>query len=256
MDVLRRFDFEIPTGSFHNLALSQTLARNSIDNPIFPKRGSNISLSLKLTLPYSLFDGRSDADYAAMDPAKKFELLEYHKWDFLAEWYGELAKNFVIKLSTKMGFLGFYNPAIGLSPFERYELGGDGISNVQGLQGRDIISLRGYQNPRTDVSSANEQGAAIYNKLTMELRYLISPNPSATIWVLAFMEGGNAWSRFEDYNPFQLRRSVGAGVRVFLPMFGTLGFDYGLGIDNPNVPAGSNWTDYGAFNIVLGFEPK
>lgn len=256
MDVLRRRDFTISTGAFHNLSLSQTLARNSIDNPIFPKKGSNISLTLQLTFPYSLVDGKNDADYAMMDPAKKFKLLEYHKWDFLAEWYGELAKNFVIKLSAKMGFLGFYNDAIGLSPFDRYELGGDGVSNFQGFQGRDIISLRGYQNPRKDVSKANEQGAAIYNKYTMELRYLISPNPSATIWVLTFLEGGNAWSGFEEYNPFQLRRSVGAGVRVFLPMFGTLGFDYGLGIDNPNVAPGSNWTDYGAFNIVLGFEPK
>ncbi|MGH1337700.1 MAG: outer membrane protein assembly factor BamA [Aureispira sp.] len=254
MDVLRRFDFEIPTGSFHNLALSQTISRNSIDNPIFPKKGSNISLSLKLTLPYSLLDNRGAIDYALMDPAKKFELLEYHKWDFLAEWYGEVAKNLVVKLSVKMGFLGFYDANVGLSPFERYELGGDGISNFQGLQGRDIISLRGYA--VDEVSAANDQGAAIYNKMTMELRYLISPNPSATIWVLAFAEGGNAWSQFEDYNPFQLRRSVGMGLRVFLPMFGTLGFDYGVGFDKPDIAPGSSFTDYGAFNIVLGFEPK
>ncbi len=256
MDLLRRFDFEIPTGSFHNLSLSQTLSRNSIDNPIFPQKGSNISLTLKLTLPYSLFDNKSADDYAQMNPANKFRLLEYHKWDFLAEWYGKIVKNFIVKLGVKMGFLGFYNPNIGLSPFERYELGGDGISNFQGLQGKDIISLRGYRDPVQDVSTANAQGAAIYNKITMELRYLISPNPSATIWVLAFAEAGNAWSNFEEYNPFQLKRSVGAGVRVFLPMFGTLGFDYGIGFDKPHLNGTKNITDYGSFNIVLGFEPK
>lgn len=257
MDLLRQFGrFEIPTGTFHNLSLNQTISRNSIDNPIFPKKGSNISLSLNLTLPYSAFSNLSEADYASMDPAKKFEFLEYHKWDFLAEWYGEIAKNLVVKLGVKMGFLGFYNPSIGLSPFERYELGGDGISNFQGLQGRDIIALRGYRDPVTDVSEANREGAAIYNKITMELRYLISPNPSATIWVLAFAEAGNAWSDFASYNPFQMRRSVGAGVRVFLPMFGTLGFDYGIGFDKPHLNGSTNFTDYGAFNIVLGFEPK
>lgn len=256
MDLTRRFDFEIPTGSFHNLALSQTISRNSIDNPIFPQKGSNISLSLKLTFPYSLVDGRNAADYAAMEPADKFELLEYHKWDFLAEWYGKLAKNFIVKLGVKMGFLGFYNANVGLSPFERYELGGDGISNFQGIQGRDIISLRGYRDPIADVSEANRQGAALYNKITMELRYLISPNPSATIWVLAFAEAGNAWSGFDDYDPFALKRSVGAGLRVFLPMFGTLGFDYGIGFDKPHLNGSTNFTDYGAFNIILGFEPK
>lgn len=256
MDLLRRFDFEIPTGSFHTLSLSQTISRNSIDNPIFPQKGSNISLTLNLTLPYSLFSGRSEADYAAMNPADKFRLVEYHKWDFLAEWYGKIIKNFVVKVSLKMGFLGYYNPNVGLSPFDRYELGGDGISNFQGLQGKDIVSLRGYRDPITDVSTANAQGAAIYNKFTMELRYLISPNPSATIWVLAFMEAGNAWANFQEYNPFQLKRSVGAGVRVFLPMFGTLGFDYGIGFDKPHLNGSTKVTDYGAFNIVLGFEPK
>lgn len=256
MDLLRRFDFEIPTGSFHTLSLSQTISRNSIDNPIFPQKGSNISLTLNLTVPYSLLSGKSNEEYAAMDPAKKFELVEFHKWDFLAEWYGKIVKNFVVKLSLKMGFLGYYNPNVGLSPFDRYELGGDGISNFQGLQGKDIVSLRGYRDPIQDVSAANAKGAAIYNKVTMELRYLISPNPSATIWVLAFAEAGNAWSNFQEYNPFQLKRSVGAGVRVFLPMFGTLGFDYGIGFDKPHLNGSQKITDYGAFNIVLGFEPK
>lgn len=258
MNLLRRYDFAIPTGSFHNLSLNQTLSRNSIDNPMFPQKGGNISLSLKLTLPYSLFDGRDKADYDLMAPADKFKLVEFHKWDFLAEWYTKIVKNFVVKASVKMGFLGFYNKNVGLSPFDRYELGGDGISNFVGLQGKDIISLRGYKDPVQDVSVANELGAAIYNKYTVEFRYLISPNPSATIWVLAFLEAGNAWSNAKDYNPFDLKRSVGLGARVFLPMFGTLGFDYGIGFDKPYVHANPSrkWTDYGAFNIILGFEPK
>lgn len=141
------------------------------------------------------------------------------------------------------------------SPFGRYELGGDGISNFVGLQGKDIISLRGYSDPVTDVSIANQTGAAVYNKFTAELRYLLSPNPNATIYVLGFVQGGNAWSSFREYNPFMLKRSVGAGLRVFLPMFGTLGFDYGIGFDK-DLPAGSSVFDYGSFNIVLGFEPK
>jgi outer membrane protein insertion porin family len=107
-----------------------------------------------------------------------------------------------------------------------------------------------------DVSESNRLGAAIFNKFTLEFRYRISPNPSATIFVLAFLEGGNAWANFKDYNPFNLKRSAGAGLRVFLPMFGTLGFDYGFGFDKPHLNGSKKWTDYGAFNIVLGFEPK
>ncbi|MCH2046218.1 MAG: BamA/TamA family outer membrane protein, partial [Saprospiraceae bacterium] len=256
MALLRRLEFEIPTGIFHNLSLSQTISRSNIANPIFPKDGSNISLSAKLTLPYSLFT--PNRDYESLDPAEKFRFVEYHRWDFLTEWYTALNKNghFVLKLSAKMGFLGYYNQNVGLSPFERYELGGDGISNFVGIQGRDIISLRGYRDPVLDVSPANEQGAAIYNKFTAEFRYLISPNPSATVYVLAFLEGGNAWSGFKDYNPFNLKRSAGLGVRVYLPMFGTLGFDYGIGFDKPHLNGSRKFTDYGAFNIVLGFEPK
>jgi outer membrane protein insertion porin family len=254
MDLLRRFDFAIPTGNFHDLAIRQVISRSSILNPIFPTEGSNISLSLKLTLPYSLFNGVNyeDPDLSTKD---RFQFVEYHKWDFEATWYTTIIKNLVLKLDAKMGFIGMYNQKVGLSPFGRYELGGDGLSNFVGLQGKDIISLRGYKDPVNDVSEANRQGAAIYNKFTLELRYLISPNPNATIYALAFLQGGNAWSDFKSYNPFQLKRSAGLGLRVFLPMFGTLGFDYGIGFDK-NLPVGTSLFDYGAFNIVLGFEPK
>lgn len=252
-DLLRWDELNLPSGSYHNLNISQTIARNSIDNPIFPQRGSNIALTLAATLPYSLFSRRSSDEYESMDLATRFKLVEYYKIDFLTEWYGKIAKNFVVKLGAKMGFMGHYNPNVGLSPFDRYELGGNGLSNPQTVQGRDIISMRGYEPGHF---SANTNGAAIYNKFTLELRYLISPNPNATIWALAFAEAGNTWDDFKSYNPFQLKRSVGAGVRVFLPMFGTIGFDYGIGFDKPWENGSKDITKYGMFNIVLGVEPK
>ncbi|BDS12173.1 outer membrane protein assembly factor BamA [Aureispira anguillae] len=253
MDLLRWGDLNISSGTYHNLSFSQTLSRNSIDNPIFPTKGSNIALTLSLTLPYSLFSNQSTSDYTSMTEAQKYKMVEYHKWDFISEWYGQLAKNFVVKLGLKAGFLGYYNPNIGLTPFDRYELGGNGISNPQTIQGKDVISLRGY-----DVGhlAANANGAAIYNKFSVEFRYLISPNPSAMIWVLAFAEAGNVWSDFKNYNPFNLKRSAGLGIRVFLPAFGTLGFDYGLGFDKPGLDGVKDITKYGTFNIVLGVEPK
>lgn len=257
MDLTRRFDFTIPTGVFHNFNISQTISRNSIDDPTFPTKGSVINFTAELTPPYSLFT--PNRDYSALSPSEKFKFIEYHKWDIEATWYTPILprnRNFVIKASAKLGFLGFYNSKVGLSPFERYELGGDGLSNFVGLQGRDIISLRGYRDPVLDVSASNRLGSAIFNKFTLEFRYRISPNPSASIYVLAFLEGGNAWASFKDYNPFDLKRSAGVGLRVFLPMFGTLGFDYGFGFDKPHLGGSKKWTDYGAFNIVLGFEPR
>lgn len=248
MDLLRWEDLNIPSGTYHNLSFNQTISRNSVDNPIFPTRGANIALSMSLTLPYSLLSGNKNSD-----ASQEEGLVEYHKWDFTTEWYGKLAKNFVIKLGVKMGFLGSYNPNQGLTSFDRYELGGNGLSNPQTVQGRDVISMRGYN---VEDFSANGNGAAAYNKFSLEFRYLISPNPSATIWALAFVEAGNVWSDVKDYNPFNMRRSAGVGFRVFLPMFGTLGVDYGIGFDKPNLDGVKDITQYGTFNIVLGVEPK
>lgn len=251
LNLHQRYDFLIPTGVFHNLALNINLSRNSIDNPTFPQQGASISLGMKFTLPYSLLLNR---DFTGMSEAEKYKMVEYHKWDIKTDWYTPLAKNLVFKASAKLGFLGYYNKKLGLTPFERYELGGDGISNFVGLQGKTIISMRGYKDPTADVSSANQYGAAIYNKFTAELRYLISPNPSATFYVLAFAQAGNAWNNMKEYNPFHLKRSVGVGLRAFLPMFGTLGFDYGIGFDK-NLGTKNIW-EYGSFNIVLGYEPE
>lgn len=274
LDNWQRGDFRLQDGSrliegnFRNFSLKGTLARTTVVDPIFPKTGSKFSLTVSLTPPYSLFKGDnffllSEDERAGLNSqeirdienANRFRWLEYHKWRFDAEWYTPLVGNLVLKSSIKIGMLGFYDSNIGLSPFERFVLGGDGLAGQQfGLLGNDIISMRGYE--VNDLPASNNGGASVFDKLTVELRYPISLNPSSTIYVLAFAQGGNAWNSFEDFNPFDVRRSAGLGLRVFLPMFGTLGFDYGIGFDKPNlIASGAKWSEFGQFNIILGFEP-
>ena len=241
----------LDNGSFKNLAINQTIARSSISDPLFPTSGSKIQLSLQLTPPYSLFNNR---DYSSLDAEERFKWLEYHKWKIDAEWYSTLVGKLVVKVAGKIGILGTYNDEIGTSPFERFELGGDGLSNQSfAFTGNEIISLRGYE--VNDINGNNTAGTPVYNKYTFELRYPLSTNPNSTIYALLFAQAGNAYNSVRDFNPFDLRRSVGGGVRVFLPMFGTLGFDYGFGFDNPNIDS-NNLFDYGNFNIILGFEPE
>lgn len=278
---------QLNDGPYHNLSFSQIFSRNSIDSPIFPTSGANLQVSFQFTPPYSLFrkddfykfsdsekqevlDDLNDLRNPTQEPwvitddfvqniianresASKFKLAEYHKLKIKAEWYSTLFAKMVLKTSAKIGMLGAYNKEIGITPFERFELGGDGIANYN-IEGKDIVSMRGYQT--SDLLAANNLGgAAIFDKFTVELRYPISLNPQATIYVLGFVEGGNAWKRFRDFNPLELRRSAGLGLRVFLPMFGTLGFDYGIGFDK-NLGPSAKWHDYGRFNIVLGVEPE
>jgi len=174
------------------------------------------------------------------------------------EFYKSLIGKLVLKVSTKNGFLGYYNKKVGLSPFERFELGGDGLSNsYSGITGKDIISMRGYE--VSDIQSGNNistGGAAVFSKMSLELRYPITLNPSASIFMLGFFDAANAWNNIRDYNPFDLKRSTGIGLRVFLPMFGMLGFDYGFGIDKPDlINKNAKWTEYGKFSFILGFEP-
>jgi len=247
----------VSDGNYNNFSLRQIVARNSINDPLFPKQGSNISLSVQFTLPYSLLQPKKD--YTDMPVSEKFRFLEYNKWRFDADWYTTLTGKLVLKTAARIGILGYYNRKIGAPPFERFQLGGDGINNQQfGFQGVDIISMRGYEinqleaniSPNTNTGTA---ATPVFNKFTVELRYPISLNPSSTIYVLAFAQGGNSYRSIRDYNPFELKRSVGFGLRVFLPMFGTLGFDYGLGFDKPNA---KGLRELGDFNIVLGFEPE
>ncbi len=243
-------------GDYNNISIKQTISRNSVNEPIFPRSGSRVTLSAQFTLPYSLLNGR---DYSNETAEEKFKWLEYHKWNFKAEWFTPLFDKMVLKAGMKLGMLGYYNKEVGRSPFERFELGGDGISNQGGLEGKDIISLRGYDVPDIPanyVAGGNTRvGAAVYDKFTLEMRYPFSLNPNATIFGLAFLEGGNAWRNFRDFNPFDIKRSTGLGLRVFLPMFGILGFDYGIGWDK-NLPSDSTWTEFGRFSIILGFEPE
>lgn len=246
-------------GNYYNFSVNFTLARNTINNPIYPVNGSRFSLSFQPTIPYSLFN---DKDYTSLEVEERFKFLEYHKWRFNAEWFTPLVNDkLVLRVAAKFGAVGYYNSDIGLSPFEQFQLGGDGLSQQTGsfYTGVDLISLRGYE-VRDLGANLDKFGrttsAPIFNKFTVELRYPLSLNPNATIFFLAFAEGGNSWKTFSSYNPFDTKRSVGAGLRVFLPMFGTLGFDYGLGFDKPDTNQGSVFSRFGAFNIILGFEPE
>jgi len=247
----------VTQGTYFNYSLKQTIARSSVSDPIYPRRGSQVSLSVQLTPPYSLF--REDRNYEDLPTEERFRYLEYHKWRFDADWYTPISRDekLVIKLQAKIGAVGYYNRDIGTSPFERFQLGGDGINNQQfGFAGYDIISLRGYEVNELENNrdlQGNNTATALFDKFTVELRYPLTLNPSSTIYLLAFAQGGNAWQSFRDFNPFDLKRSAGIGVRVFLPMFGTLGFDYGIGFDKSGIRSLENLGD---FNIILGFEPE
>lgn len=212
-----------------------TLSRNSVNAPIYPRDGSSISFSMQLTPPYSLMGHK---DYSKLSDQEKYKWLEFHKWKFTASWFTRIVDNLVLNVRLKMGFMGCYNKDIGISPFGRFYLGGDGLSNYS-YDGREIIGMRGYDDaflsPYMDGTSI---GASIYNKFTAEIRYPITLNPSATVYVLAFLEAGKGWIDKRQYNPFDLYKSAGLGVRVYLPMFGLLGFDWGYGFDE--VPGRTN----------------
>lgn len=248
----------VTAGEYYNLSINQTFTRSSVNDPLFPRNGSKVSLSAQFTLPYSLFN---DDDYSDRPTEERYKFLEYHKWRFNAEWYNTIVGKLVMKVDAKIGMIGQYNKEVGISPFERFQLGGDGLNNQSlGLNvGTDIISLRGYEvqdleaNTRNNIQTTQAVPTPIFNKFTVEMRYPVSLNPSSTIYVLAFAQGGNAYQSFRDYNPYDLKRSAGLGLRVFLPMFGMLGFDYGVGFDKEGPVSLSNM---GNFNIVLGFEPE
>lgn len=235
--------FEFADGRSNNINFRLLLSRNSTDDYIFPQAGSQFNFSTQLTPPFSKFSG---VDYKTATTQEKFKWIEYHKWKFDAMHYTKLAKNLVLATMVRTGYMGFYNRDIGNSPFERFYVGGAGLIGFN-LDGRELISMRGYRDnsitPRSvneDGSLGNYIGATIYNKFTMELRYRVSPNPQATVYVHSFLEAGNSWSRFKDYNPYNLLRSGGVGVRIFLPMFGLLGIDWGYGFDNNPYTPGSN----------------
>jgi len=216
--------FLFSDGISHNLNLQTTFSRNSVDQPIYPRRGSNIAFTIQLTPPYSLF---TKTDYTTASDQVKYKFIEYHKWKFTTSWFTPvIGKKLVVATKASFGFLGYYNKDIGQSPFERFYLGGDGLSGYS-LDGREIIAHRGYGNQ----SLSPNLGGTIYDKFSMELRYPISLNPNATLYALTFLEAGYSWNRFRDFNPFQVKRAAGFGLRIFLPMFGLLGLDWGYGFD-------------------------
>jgi outer membrane protein insertion porin family len=249
-------------GVSNNFNIKLALQRSSVNQPMFPTSGSTFLLSAQLTPPYSLFD---------KDKAKSgnpYQFVEYHKWRYTGEWFvpigkpsgAERNKQFVFRAAVKYGYIGRYNSKLEISPFERFQVGDAGLSNNFALLGYDIIAHRGYpvyenSNPKIN---PDQQSASkfftIFNKYTMEMRYPLSLSPSSTIYALTFFEAANGWYSMKDYNPFRLRRSVGVGMRFFLPMFGLLGFDYGIGLDRYTPNGGLK--DAARFTFMLGFEPE
>ncbi|MFT5903391.1 MAG: outer membrane protein insertion porin family, partial [Flammeovirgaceae bacterium] len=234
--------FAFQNGTSNNLSFTANISRNSVFDPIFPRWGSNIRFNTKFTLPYSLWDG---IDYdGAITEQTRYKWAEYYKWKLTAEWFTELAPKLVLMTRSGFGFLGYYSRDKGISPFERFYLGGAALTGFA-LDGREIIALRGYD----DLSLSPPEGANIVMKQTLEIRYPLSLNPSATIFALGFLEAGNTYDGIENFDPFRIYRSTGVGVRIFLPMFGLMGLDYGWRFDD--VP-GRSAMPQGQFHFTIG----
>ncbi len=239
--------FIVDNGYFNNFSFTTTLGRSSQDQIIYPRRGSNISVSLQITPPYSLF--KSDVDYTTIEDDEKYKWVEYYRWMIKADWFHALLGDLVLMARVQWGYLGHYNDDIGPSPFEGFDLGGDGLSGYN-LYGRETIAQRGYPNRSLTPTDANgNKSGNVYTKYTLELRYPVSLNPSATIFVLTFLEAGNAWYSIDQYDPFGTKRAVGVGVRAFLPMFGLLGIDWGWGFDEY---PGSSGISGSQFHFTIG----
>jgi len=245
--------FIIDDGATHNINYSLNLVRNSTDQQIYPRTGSEFSFSLQLTPPFSLFrkhdfdaEGNKvpvkswrDINYDNWSGKDRYKWIEYHKWKFSAATYSRLIGDLVLMTRAQFGYLGYYNRKWGYSPFEGFLVGGDGMSGYYSY-GTEVVSLRGYENysltplePSKYNSNGSSYAGNVYDKFTVELRYPVILQPQSTIYALAFLEGGNCWSDIKKFNPFQIKRSAGVGVRIFLPMVGLLGVDWGYGFDGP-----------------------
>ena len=239
------------TGFANNITFNTTLARNSIDNPTYTRRGSALSLSVNLTPPYSLLNP---------DHPNSSRLIEFHKWMFDASWFTPIVGKLVLNTRAHFGYLGNYNSAREIGPFERFKMGGAGLGNNGGgnfLVGTDYVGLRGYDDPNAGfaipTARQGQAGGIAFNKYVLEMRYPVSLNPAATVYVLAFAEAGNAYGSYQNYNPYKLYRSAGVGARIFMSAFGLLGFDFGHGFDSV-IPAGSNAgkQDPNKFHFIIG----
>ena len=249
-----QYQFMFDTGISHNLSYTLSLSRNSTDQQIYPRQGSNFSASVQFTPPYSLLrkEGLAgydkygneikatnwkEIDYNLQTSEQRYRWIEYHKWSFKGEVYAKLVGDLVLMARAQFGYLGYYNRNWGYSPFEGFRVGGDGMSGYD-TYGSEIVSLRGYENysltpQATSNATGNYYAGNVYDKFTVELRYPVILQPQSTIYALLFLEGGNCWADIRDFNPFQIKRSAGVGVRVFLPMIGLLGVDWGYGFDDP-----------------------
>ena len=241
------YNFLFDTGKSHNISYTIGLQRNSTDQPIFPRGGSDFSLTLSLTPPYSLMRGHRD--YKHMSDPEKYKWIEYHKWQFKGDVYMNIVDNLVFRASANWGYLGYYKKSLGYSPFEGFEVGGDGMSGYN-TYGSDIISLRGYPNYSLTPIENGAYVGHVYDKFTLELRYPLILQPSSTIFALAFLEGGNCWSEINGFNPFEIKRSAGVGVRIMLPMVGLMGIDWGYGFDP--VPSEGKKRGGSQFHFVIG----
>jgi outer membrane protein insertion porin family len=240
------------TGTFNNVTLNTTLARNSIDNPTYTRRGSSLSLSLSLTPPYSIFPGAHPNEN---------QFIELHKWMFDASWFTPVVGKLVLNTRAHFGFIGSYGGR-NVGPFERFKMGGAGLGYGGGgsfLVGTDYIGLRGYDDPNAayaiPTAQSGQSGGLAYNKYVAELRYPVSLNPAATVYVLGFAEAGNAVNTYRDYSPYNLYRSAGFGARIFMSAFGLLGFDYGRAFDTVQPPAGTpigTKQDFNHFHFIIG----
>ena len=228
--------FLFDNGTSYDFSVSQVLSRNSVDAPIFPTSGSNLKFTVQATLPYSSFNGKN---YNNLSTTDRYKFAEYHKWKFESQFFQRVYGKLILKAQAQFGFIGFYNKEVGQAPFGRFKLGGDGLQGFDFLQGSEIIALRGYANNAVVPEGAlPNAGSPIFNRYILELRHPITLNQSATVFVLAFAEGGNTWNNFSTFNPFNVKRSAGFGARIYLPIFGLLGIDYGRGFDP--IPGNSN----------------
>jgi outer membrane protein insertion porin family len=257
---------ELSNGDVNNLYGRFTLRRNSLNGPIgaqiYPTSGSDLNFVVQATLPYSqMFASRKvDNSTETIDYAQRYNWIEYHKWKFSTDMYMPIAGNLVARMAMRFGTLGSYNSAYGISPFERFRIGGDGLV-AWNQYGQEVFALRGYNDNEVTINDNGQyfQGATAFNKYIFELRYPLMLNPQSSIYTMLFAEAGNGWERFSQFDPFNVKKAYGVGVRFFLPMFGLLGFDYGLGVDK-QVPLsqanGSIFDKYGKFRFILSFEPQ
>jgi len=257
------YSFLFTNGNSNLLSFTTKLTRFSTGpNLIYPETGSSFTLSVQATPPYSLISGRNMIN---VSDQIKYKFIEFHKWTFKADYYYPLTKNDKLVLNTRFafGYLGFYNKDIGPSPFENFSVGGDGMTGYS-FYGREMIKLRGYGSGSSGVGSLTPgdpnitskfvPSGNVYSKITFELRYPVSLNPSATIYLLTFLEAGRAWYQLKEYNPFKMNRAAGVGVRANLPMFGLLGVDWGYGFDPVPSPANFQNANHSQFQFTIGQE--